>query len=52
MRYKLARFLDLHQGNRSIYEYTQELNNLAQYRGNHVDTDLKKAKLFHKGLTI
>jgi hypothetical protein len=52
MHRKLAEFLDLHQGNRSIYEYTQEFNNLAQYGGHHVDTDVKKAKLFRKGLTI
>jgi hypothetical protein len=52
MRHKLAEFLDLHQVNRSVYEYTQEFNNLAQYRGHHVDTDAKKAELFRKGLTI
>jgi hypothetical protein len=49
---KLAEFLDLHQGNRSVYEYTQEFNNLAQYGGHHVDTDAKKVELFRKGLTI
>jgi hypothetical protein len=49
---KLVEFLDLHQGNRSIYEYTQEFNNLAQYEDHHVDTDAKKAELFPKGLTI
>jgi hypothetical protein len=52
MRYKLAEFLDLHQGNCSVYEYIQEFNNLAQYGSHHVDTDAKKVKLFHKGLTI
>jgi hypothetical protein len=52
MHLKLAEFLDLHQGNRSVYEYTQEFNNLAQYGGHHVNTDAKKADLFHKGLTI
>jgi hypothetical protein len=52
MRRKLAEFLDLHQGNRSVYEYIQEFNNLAQYEGHHVDTDVKKAELFRKGLTI
>jgi hypothetical protein len=52
MRRKLAEFLDLHQGNRSVYEYIQEFNNLAQYGSHHVDTDAKKAELFHKGLTI
>jgi hypothetical protein len=52
MRCKLAEFLDLHQGNRSVYEYIQEFNNLAQYRSHHVDTDANKVELFHKGLTI
>jgi hypothetical protein len=52
MRRKLAKFLDPHQGNRSVYEYIQEFNNLAQYGSHQVDTDAKKAELFHKGLTI
>jgi hypothetical protein len=52
MRRKLAEFLDLLQGNRSVYEYIQEFNNLAQYGSHHVDTDAKKAELFRKGLTI
>jgi hypothetical protein len=49
---KLVEFLELHQGNHSVYEYTQEFNNLAQYGGHHVDTDAKKAELYHKGLNI
>jgi hypothetical protein len=52
MRRKLTEFLDLHQGNRSVYEYIQEFNNLAQYVSHHVDTDAKKVELFRKGLTI
>jgi hypothetical protein len=48
MRRKLAEFLDLRQGNRSVYEYIQEFNNLAQYGTHHVDTDAKKAELFRK----
>jgi hypothetical protein len=52
MRRKLAEFLNLRQGNYSVYEYIQEFNNLAQYGSHHVDTDAKKAELFHKGLTI
>jgi hypothetical protein len=52
MRRKLAEFLDLCQGNRSVYEYIQEFNNLAQYESHHVDTNAKKAELFRKGLTI
>jgi hypothetical protein len=52
MRHKLAEFLDLRQENHSVYEYIQEFNNLAQYGSHHVDTDVKKAELFRKGLTI
>jgi hypothetical protein len=52
MRRKLAEFRDLHQGNHSVYEYIQEFNNLAQYESHHVDTDVMKAELFRKGLTI
>jgi hypothetical protein len=52
MRRKLSKFLDLRQGNRSIYEYTKEFNNLAQYGGHHIDTDMKKVELFRKGFTI
>jgi hypothetical protein len=52
MHRKLVEFLDLHQGNRLVYEYNQEFHNLAQYGSDHVDTDAKKAELFRKGLTI
>jgi hypothetical protein len=52
MRRKLIEFLDLHQGNRSVYEYIQKFNNLVQYESHHVDTDAKKVELFRKGLTI
>jgi hypothetical protein len=52
IRRKLLEFLDLHQGNHSVYEYTKESNNLEQYGGNHNDTDVKKVELYCKGLTI
>jgi hypothetical protein len=52
MHHKLSEFLDLCQGNRFVYEYTQEFNNLAQYGGPLIDTDEKKDKIFRKGLTI
>jgi hypothetical protein len=52
MRHKLVEFLELHQGNRSVYKYTQEFNNLAQYSGHHVDRDAKKVELYRKGLNI
>jgi hypothetical protein len=40
------------QRNHSVHDYTQEFNNLAQYGGHHVDSDAKKAELYHKGLNI
>jgi hypothetical protein len=52
MRRKLTKFLDLHHGNHSVYEYIEEFNNLAQYGSHHVDTDAKKTELFRKGLNI
>jgi hypothetical protein len=42
VHHKLVEFLELRQGNHSVYEYTQEFKNLAQYGGHHVDTDAKK----------
>jgi hypothetical protein len=35
-----------------VYEYTQEFNNLAQYKGHHIDTNEKKAELYRMGLMI
>jgi hypothetical protein len=52
MHQKLVEFLDPRQGNRSVYDCTQEFNNLAWYGGNHVDTDVKKVELYRKGLNI
>jgi hypothetical protein len=49
---KLVEFLELRQGNHSMYDYTQEFNNLSQYGGHHVDTNAKKVELYRKGLTI
>jgi hypothetical protein len=49
---KLVKFLELRQGNRSMYYYTQEFSNLAQYGGHHMDSDAKKAELYCKGLNI
>jgi hypothetical protein len=49
---KLVEFLELHQGNHLVYEYTQEFHNLVQYGGHHVDSDAKKAELYCKGLNI
>jgi hypothetical protein len=52
MHCKLLELLNLRQGNHFVYEYTQEFNNLAYYRGHHSDIDEKKAELYRKGLTI
>jgi hypothetical protein len=49
---RLKEFLDLKQGNHSVFEYTRQFNTLAQYGTYHGDTDEKKANLHHEGLTI
>jgi hypothetical protein len=52
LRSKLKEFLDLEQGNHSVFYYMRKFNNLAQYMSYHVDTDEKKANLYQAGLTI
>jgi hypothetical protein len=49
---KLKEFLDLEQGNHSVFDYLRQFNALAQYGSYHIDTDEKKANLYHAGLTI
>jgi hypothetical protein len=49
---KLKDFLDLEQGNHSVFDYMRQFNTLAQYGSYHIDTDEKKANLYHVGLTI
>jgi hypothetical protein len=49
---KLKEFLDLEQGNHSVFDYTRQFHTLAQYGTYHIDTDEKKANLYHVGLTI
>jgi hypothetical protein len=49
---KLKEFLDLEQGNYSVFDYARQFNTLAQYGTYHVDTDEKNANLYHAGLTI
>jgi hypothetical protein len=49
---KLKEFLDLEQGNHSVFDYTRQFNTLAQYDTYHIDTDEKKANMYHAGLTI
>jgi hypothetical protein len=49
---KLKEFLDLEQGNHSVFDYMRQFNTLAQYGSYHIDTDEKKANLYWAGLTI
>jgi hypothetical protein len=49
---KLKEFLDLEQWNHSVFNYMRQFNTLAQYEPYHVDTNEKKANLYHTGLTI
>jgi hypothetical protein len=49
---KLKEFLDLEQGNHTVFDYTQQFNTLAQYGSYHIDMDERKANLFREGLTI
>jgi hypothetical protein len=52
LRRKLKEFLDLVQGNHSVFNYTRQFNTLAQYGSYHVDTDEKKANLYRAWITI
>jgi hypothetical protein len=49
---KLNEFLDLEQGNHSVFDYTRHFNTLTQYGSYHINTDEKKANLYRVGLTI
>jgi hypothetical protein len=52
LRNKLKEFLDLEQGNHSVFDYMRQFNTLAQYGTYHIDMDEKKANLYRPGLTI
>jgi hypothetical protein len=47
---KMKELLALKQGSYTVYQYAQKFNNLCQYGGYHVDTDMKKMELFREGL--
>jgi hypothetical protein len=49
---KLRELLDLEQGNHSVFNYMRQFNTLAQHGSYHIDTDEKKANLYHAGLSI
>jgi hypothetical protein len=52
LRSKLKGFQDLEQGNHSVFDYMRQFNTLAQYGTYNINTDDKKASLYHVGLTI
>ena len=47
---KVTEFLELCQGNRTVMEYVNKFNHLAQYASSQVDTDDKKRERFFHGL--
>jgi hypothetical protein len=49
---KLKEFMDLEQENQCVFDYTRQINTLAQYGSYHIDMDEKKANLYHARLTI
>jgi hypothetical protein len=49
---KLKEFLDLEQGNHSVFDYKRQFNTLAQYGSYHINTNEKKTNLYRAGLTI
>jgi hypothetical protein len=49
---KLKEFLDLGQGNHSVFNYSGQFNTLDQYGPYHIDTNEKKANMYRVGLTI
>src|SRR6266508_1177033 len=51
MKLKQREFLDLKQGGKSVMEYMQAFNHLAQYAPTHIDTDEKKKDYFLEGLS-
>jgi hypothetical protein len=48
---KVKEFLELEQGNHTIFDYTRQVNTLAQYGSYHIDTDEKRGNPYHEGLT-
>jgi hypothetical protein len=52
LRSKLKEFLNLEQGNHSVFDYTRQFNTLAQYGTYHIDTDEKKANMYRAEHTI
>jgi hypothetical protein len=51
MKSKHREFMDLQQGNQSVYAYSKMFNHLAQYTPEQIDTDDKKNYHFMKDLS-
>jgi hypothetical protein len=51
MKSKHREFMDLQQGNQSVYAYTKMFNHLRQYAPKQVDTNEKKKYCFMNGLS-
>jgi hypothetical protein len=51
MKGKHMEFMDLQQGNQSVYAYSKLFNHLAQYAPEQADTDEKKKNHFMNGLS-
>jgi hypothetical protein len=51
LKRKADEFRELHQGNKSMEEYTYQFIELARYAPEEVDKDSKKQEMFKKGLT-
>jgi hypothetical protein len=51
MQSKHREFMDLQQGNQSIYAYSKMFNHIVKYALEQVDTDEKKKHRFMNGLS-
>jgi hypothetical protein len=51
MKSRHREFMDLQQGNQSIYAYSKMFNHLPQYALEQVDTDEKEKYRFMNGLS-
>ena len=48
---KVAEFIKLTQGTKTLTEYMHAFNNLSHYAPEFVDTEAKKIKIFKRGLS-
>jgi hypothetical protein len=52
MKMKFEEFLKLEQGSKSVMEYTNAFDHLAQYAPEHVDTETKKRDCYLRDLNV